>query len=125
VHIHIDKQYRSVRLVAEALMQVASAGALRSGRDGSDQVLYGLPQLGSDVPYSFPPALLWRRTRRNARVLPLDIPYTTLLCNPNVHVSTAWAYGQIRPEYLEAGKPQACSRVGMKTPSSLPPSATI
>jgi len=27
----------------------------------------------------------------------LDIPFSILLCNPNIHVSTAWAYGRIRP----------------------------
>lgn len=54
-------------------------------------------QLGSDVPF-----LLGRLSalgRGRGEVLEyfeLDLPYFLLLCYPNIHVSTAWAYGRVR-----------------------------
>ncbi len=54
--------------------------------------------IGSDVPYFLAPGSALGRGRGEIlRYFPLEIPYTILLCNPNIHVSTAWAYTQIRP----------------------------
>lgn len=50
----------------------------------------------------------------------LDIPFVILLCYPNIHVATGWAYGRIKPG--TAGKPaNLCQTVlqGMREPSRL------
>ena len=55
-------------------------------------------RLGSDVPYflGHGPAVASGRGEI-LEYFDLDIPFTILLCSPGVHVSTAWAYGQVRP----------------------------
>jgi 4-diphosphocytidyl-2-C-methyl-D-erythritol kinase len=55
-------------------------------------------RLGSDVPYFLKAGSAFARGRGEIlEYMDLDIPYTILLCNPGIHVSTAWAYGQITP----------------------------
>jgi 4-diphosphocytidyl-2-C-methyl-D-erythritol kinase len=54
--------------------------------------------LGSDVPYFLESGTALGRGRGEIlRYFWLDIPYTIVLCNPNIHVSTARAYSKIRP----------------------------
>jgi 4-diphosphocytidyl-2-C-methyl-D-erythritol kinase len=125
VHIHIDKQ-----IPVGAGLGGGSADAacvLRElpaiwGATVPDQVLYALAlKLGSDVPFFLSPGSAVARGRGEIlEFFTLDIPYTALLCNPNVHVSTAWAYGQIHPG--TSGKPENLRHaveVGMKNPSLL------
>ena len=55
-------------------------------------------QLGSDVPYFLKNGSAHAKGRGDILIhFPLDIPYAILLCNPGVHVSTAWAYQRITP----------------------------
>ncbi len=55
-------------------------------------------QLGSDVPFFLSPGSAVGRGRGEIlEHFPLDIPWTILVCTPPIHVSTAWAYGVIRP----------------------------
>ena len=55
-------------------------------------------QLGSDVPYFLGRGSAVARGRGEIlEYFPLDLPFTILLCNPNIHVGTAWAYGQLHP----------------------------
>ncbi|MCC6398975.1 MAG: 4-(cytidine 5'-diphospho)-2-C-methyl-D-erythritol kinase, partial [Bacteroidetes bacterium] len=100
VHIHIEKQ-----IPVGAGLGGGSADAaciLRElpafwGAAVPDQVLSTLAlKLGSDVSFFLSPGSAVARGRGEIlEYFPLDIPYTILLCNPNVHVSTAWAYAQI------------------------------
>lgn len=55
-------------------------------------------ELGSDVPYFLEKgsALATGRGERLSYFF-LDIPYWILLCFPNVHVSTRWAYRNVKP----------------------------
>lgn len=61
-------------------------------------------ELGSDVPF-----FLGRESAvagGRGEILdyfPLDIPFVILLCYPNIHVTTGWAYGRITPGTV--GKP--------------------
>jgi 4-diphosphocytidyl-2-C-methyl-D-erythritol kinase len=108
VHIHIEKH-------------VPVGAGLGGGSSDAATVLHELPafwnksiapgdqfrmalQLGSDVPYFLREgAAIGRGRGEDLEYFPLDIPYSILLCNPRIHVSTAWAYGRIRPG--TAGKP--------------------
>lgn len=55
-------------------------------------------QLGSDVPYFIRSGSAHARGRGEIlEDIPLDIPYFILLCNPGIHVSTAWAYQRVSP----------------------------
>jgi 4-diphosphocytidyl-2-C-methyl-D-erythritol kinase len=78
-------------------------------------------QLGSDVPY-----FLVRGTARATgrgeilEYFPLDVPYTIVVCNPGVHISTSWAYGQIRPQETQSRISLKDSVLdGMRNPSTL------
>jgi 4-diphosphocytidyl-2-C-methyl-D-erythritol kinase len=55
-------------------------------------------QLGSDVPYFLRPgsALATGRGEQLERFV-LDIPYCIVAAYPGIHISTAWAYSNIRP----------------------------
>jgi 4-diphosphocytidyl-2-C-methyl-D-erythritol kinase len=54
--------------------------------------------LGSDVPFFLGSGSAFATGRGEIlEPLPLDVPFAILLCYPNIHVSTAWAYGQIVP----------------------------
>jgi 4-diphosphocytidyl-2-C-methyl-D-erythritol kinase len=55
-------------------------------------------ELGSDVPYFLGSGSAVARGRGEIlEYFLLDLPYTVLLCNPNIHVATGWAYAQLRP----------------------------
>lgn len=56
-------------------------------------------QLGSDVPFFLGNLSALGSDRGELlEYFALDIPYIILLCNPNIHVSTAWAYKHIAPD---------------------------
>lgn len=56
-------------------------------------------QLGSDVPF-FLHRIPCFAEGRGEMIIPvsLDIPYPILLVNPNIHISTAWAFNNIVPK---------------------------
>jgi len=55
-------------------------------------------KLGSDVPYFLGTGSALAKGRGEIlEYFKLDIPFTILLCTPNIHVSTAWAYQNVRP----------------------------
>ncbi len=55
-------------------------------------------KLGSDVPYFLRRGSAVGRGRGEIlEYFDLDVPYIILLCNPNIHISTTWAYQQVRP----------------------------
>jgi 4-diphosphocytidyl-2-C-methyl-D-erythritol kinase len=55
-------------------------------------------RLGSDVPFFIGSGSALARGRGEIlEYFELDVPYAILLCYPNVHVSTPWAYRQITP----------------------------
>ena len=92
------------------------------GREITDDSLRDLAlQLGSDVPYFLEPGSAVARGRGEQLVYArLDIPYTILLCYPNIHVSTAWAYR----EAARSGKHEgpdflALLREGLSEPARL------
>lgn len=54
-------------------------------------------KLGSDVPYFLGAGSALARGRgEQLQYIRLSIPFVILLCYPNIHVSTAWAYRQAR-----------------------------
>jgi len=56
-------------------------------------------ELGSDVPYFLGTGTATAKGRGEILdYFRLTLPFTVLLCHPNIHVATAWAYGQIRPQ---------------------------
>ncbi len=65
----------------------------------SEQAVHSIAlTLGSDVPYFLRRGSALGRGRGEILdYFDLDVPYTILLCNPNIHISTAWAYQQVRP----------------------------
>ena len=125
VHIHIDKQIP----VGAGLGGGSSDAAcvLRElpgfwGSDVSGPVLHSMAlQLGSDVPYFLVSGSALAQGRGEIlEYFALDIPFAILLCNPNVHVATGWAYGQVHPG--TQGKPEdlrSAVQVGMADPSLL------
>ncbi len=55
-------------------------------------------QLGSDVPFFLEHGSAVGRGRGEVlERFELDVPFTILLCNPNIHVATSWAYRQVKP----------------------------
>jgi 4-diphosphocytidyl-2-C-methyl-D-erythritol kinase len=70
------------------------------GRTVSKDALWKLAlQLGSDVPYFLGDGSAFARGRGEVlEYFQLDMPYTILLCNPGIHVSTAWAYQHVTPQ---------------------------
>ncbi len=78
-------------------------------------------EIGSDVPFFLGnDAAVGRGRGEILEYFHLDIPYTILLCNPNIHVSTAWAYSRITPG--TAGKPddlRSLVTAGMQDPDLL------
>ena len=78
-------------------------------------------QLGSDVPYFLHRGTALGRGRGEIlEYFDLDIPFTILLCYPGVHVSTAWAYQQVKPSVGgETIDLRAILTDGMKNPSLL------
>ena len=56
-------------------------------------------ELGSDVPYFLGKGSAAATGRGEILdYFDLNIPFTILLSNPNIHVATGWAYGQLRPQ---------------------------
>jgi 4-diphosphocytidyl-2-C-methyl-D-erythritol kinase len=78
-------------------------------------------ELGSDVPYFLRNGAAVGKGRGEQLVyFPLDVPYAILLCNPNIHVPTGWAYSRISPGTSD--KPPDLPKVvleGMHTPATL------
>lgn len=62
------------------------------------RILGAALRLGSDIPYFLgnESALAYGRGEI-LEYFSLDIPYTILLCSPDIHVSTAWAYRHVVP----------------------------
>ncbi len=70
-------------------------------------------QLGSDVLFFLGrSSALGRGRGEMLEYFELDLPYWVLLCYPNIHVSTAWAYGRIKPGH---SSPQKTLRQIMET----------
>ncbi len=56
-------------------------------------------ELGSDVPFFMRSGSAFGRGRgEQLEYFRLDVPYTILLCNPNIHVATGWAYSNVTPD---------------------------
>jgi len=92
------------------------------GKRIDDQTLRTLAlELGSDVPFFLGRGSASARGRGEIlEYFELDIPYTILLCNPHLHVSTAWAYARIRPKArADAHDLQTLVREGMLNPPLL------
>jgi 4-diphosphocytidyl-2-C-methyl-D-erythritol kinase len=55
----------------------------------------------------------------------LSLPYTILLCYPNIHVNTAWAYSQVTPN-PRSDQPDLRSILfqGLQNPRSMPEALT-
>lgn len=95
--------------------RVPTGAGLGGGSSDAAAVLTNLPRLwnravdpsmldslalriGSDVPYFLKPGSALARGRGEIlEYFELDIPFAILLCNPGVHVSTAWAYARVTP----------------------------
>lgn len=61
-------------------------------------------QLGSDVPYFLMQGSAFAQGRGELlEPFRLEIPYTILLCTPGIHVSTAWAYQQVKIQKRKRG----------------------
>ncbi len=78
-------------------------------------------ELGSDVPYFLGSGTALASGRGEIlQYFNLDVPFTILLCHPALHVSTAWAYQQVRPSG-SAQRPDLRSLVvaGMSNPLAL------
>jgi 4-diphosphocytidyl-2-C-methyl-D-erythritol kinase len=76
-------------------------------------------QLGSDVPYFLKAGSAHARGRGEILThVPLDIPYSILLCNPGIHVSTAWAYQRVTSRNRSADL-ATIVRKGMNDPKCL------
>ncbi len=59
-------------------------------------------QLGSDVPFFLGTRSALGRCRgEQLEYFDLAVPYAILLCNPNIHVASSWAYQHIRPHTTE------------------------
>jgi 4-diphosphocytidyl-2-C-methyl-D-erythritol kinase len=71
--------------------------------------------LGADVPYFLSPGSAVGKGRGEVLTyFRLKLPYTILLCNPNIPVATRWAYQQIssRPEPLDIDLQNLIARGG-------------
>ena len=76
-------------------------------------------RLGSDVPYFLRPGSAVARGRGELLdYFHIDIPFTILLCYPNIHLSTAWAYHNVRPR-RRISDLKTLLREGMKAPHTL------
>ena len=119
--------YKAARLLSEALnvtdgvtitidKKIPVGAGLGGGSSDAATVLRNLPafwgrsagpellrelalKLGSDVPYFLGTESAVASGRGEIlQYFRLDLPYTILLCNPNIHIATGWAYGQLRPQ---------------------------
>jgi 4-diphosphocytidyl-2-C-methyl-D-erythritol kinase len=77
-------------------------------------------RLGSDVPFFLGKGSAVAHGRGEVlEYFPLDIPYTILLCNPMINVSTPWAYGQVHPRGPMTVDLRSLLLEGMRDPSLL------
>lgn len=78
-------------------------------------------QLGSDVPYFLSNGSALGTGRGEVLdYFTLNVPWHILLCNPRIHVSTAWAYSHVRPSgEAEAGDLKTIVQRGMNDPEYL------
>jgi 4-diphosphocytidyl-2-C-methyl-D-erythritol kinase len=78
-------------------------------------------RLGSDIPYFLGDGSALGCGRGEIlEYFALDVPYAVLLCCPNLHISTAWAYGHVRPRPTEGCSDlKAIVLRGMKHPEVL------
>jgi 4-diphosphocytidyl-2-C-methyl-D-erythritol kinase len=125
VHIHITKEVPVGAGLgggsADAALVLKELPAFwKKDLDPADQRQIALA-LGSDVPYFLREgAALGRGRGEQLEYFPLSIPFAVLLCNPNIHVATSWAYSHITPGL--AGKPDHLRAVvteGMRNPEIL------
>jgi 4-diphosphocytidyl-2-C-methyl-D-erythritol kinase len=86
----------------------------------NDDVLLSFAlQLGSDVPYFMNPGTALAKGRGEIlEYFTLDSPFTILLCNPGIHVSTAWAYQHVKPQHRSMDLKSAVID-GMQKPAAL------
>jgi len=86
----------------------------------SDAVLQSIGlQLGSDVPYFLGKGTALAKGRGEIlEYFQLDVPYSILVCHPNIHVSTAWAYQRVTPAKLSIDLKRLVIE-GMKNPLHL------
>ena len=92
------------------------------GREVSGEALRTLAlQLGSDVPYFLASGSAFAGGRGELLdYFDLDVPFAILLCYPNVHVATGWAYAGIRPRRREGAEDlKLIVQAGMKHPETL------
>jgi 4-diphosphocytidyl-2-C-methyl-D-erythritol kinase len=92
------------------------------GRSAEAGLLHELAlELGSDVPYFLGRGSASAQGRGEVlEYFTVDLPFTILLCNPNIHVATGWAYGQLRPpETREQADLKDVIRQGIHDPQTL------
>jgi len=76
-------------------------------------------QLGSDVPFFLNKGSAHAKGRgERLDYMDLDVPYSILLCNPSIHISTAWAYQHVQPRH-QYGNLKELVLQGMQNPSKL------
>jgi 4-diphosphocytidyl-2-C-methyl-D-erythritol kinase len=125
VHIHIQKNVPVGAGLgggsADAAAVLMNLPAFWHQHLEPDECLCIARALGSDVPYFLQQgAALGRGRGEQLEYFPLDLPFTVLLCNPNINIPTAWAYAQITPGL--PGKPddlRAVVTAGMRDPGIL------
>jgi 4-diphosphocytidyl-2-C-methyl-D-erythritol kinase len=78
-------------------------------------------RLGSDVPFFLQRGSAVAGGRGEVlEYFPLDVPYTIVVCHPEIFIPTAWAYGRIEPRPgPERGELRALVTEGMRDPSLL------
>ncbi len=125
VHIHIVKEVPVGAGLgggsADAALVLKELPAFwQRDLDAADRSRFALA-LGSDVPYFLEEgAALARGRGERLEYFPLDIPFAVLLCNPNIHIATSWAYSRITPG--SGRKPDNLRKVvteGMRNPEIL------
>jgi 4-diphosphocytidyl-2-C-methyl-D-erythritol kinase len=125
VHIHITKNIPVGAGLGggsadAALVLRELPGFWGCSPDSTDLARIAL-EIGSDVPFFLGnDAAVGRGRGEILEHFHLDIPYTILVCNPNIHVATAWAYSRITPG--RPGKPDDLRSIitaGMHDPGLL------
>jgi 4-diphosphocytidyl-2-C-methyl-D-erythritol kinase len=125
VHIHIEKRVPVGAGLgggsADAALVLKELPAFWQHRIELDECGELALQLGSDVPYFLRDgAAVGRGRGEQLEYFALDIPYSILLCNPNIHIPTGWAYARMKPG--AEGKPGDLKKVvleGMRNPATL------